>query len=655
MKLRAAFRACSFVAASLVRPATADEPVTVTVVGDVRPPGEVAAEPFVSTSRVERERLASPGLRAGDVLRSEAGVQITESGGLGAPATASIRGATAAQTPIYLGGVRLNDLVGGVADLATLPLWLIERVDVYRGNAPLSADELGIGGAILFEPRRPGRDEAGAGATLGSFGTQAAFGYLAAANGEGAVLLGVSAERADNDYPFTDDRGTLFRPDDDVAARRRNADASLLDGWLLARLYAARNARLELLVNYAAREQGAPKLAQVPSESARSRLERALMALSARLYLDDARRQLLTLRTSVLSASSELSDPARELGTLSEQTLIGGRRVEQQALWELAAFDGLQAAVSASGSVERLARRDGDSESSASASTLRGAGRLQWGRERGLALFGLLGAECRATKPRGGGCGEPTPVGRVGLGFRAASSTTYLTLSRYQRTPALGELYGAGVLVRGNSELEPELGLGVDLGTRLTQRVGDVAAHLETSLFARTARELVAYARTAQGYVVPLNVNAARVLGLELTAGALMFEHLGLHLSATLLDARDTTPDSRLRNDFLPFVSRLALAPRLVLTTGERAGRVLSRADLGVDFLYLSNRFADSAGLVLIPEQTTWGAQVAAGWWGGLLVTRARLANALNAPRFDVVGYPLPKRSMYLSAEVRTP
>ena len=131
--------------------ALAEEPVTVTVVGEARPESEVASEPFVATSRIRRERLQAPALRAADVLRSEAGVQIAEAGGLGAPATASVRGASAAQTPVYLGGVRLNDQVGGVVDLSTIPLWLIERVDLYRGNAPSSA---GLRPAAKLRPLR---------------------------------------------------------------------------------------------------------------------------------------------------------------------------------------------------------------------------------------------------------------------------------------------------------------------------------------------------------------------------------------------------------------------------------------------------------------------------------------------------------------------
>jgi iron complex outermembrane receptor protein len=640
---------------SFQRPAAADEPVTITVQGQARPRGELPSEPFVSTSRVERERLAAPALRLPDVLRSETGVQISESGGLGAPATAAIRGATAAQTPVYLGMVRLNDLVGGVADLSTLPLWLIDHVDVYRGNAPFEADELGIGGAILLEPRKPRRPEAATGATLGSFGTRAAFGYLAVADGDDGVLAGVAAERADNDYTYDDDRGTLFQGGDDTRRKRQNADSRLHDGWLLARLRASPRARLELLLNSVSREQGAPKLALLPSEQARAELRRSLAALTARVLLDADGASALTLRTSLLDAVTELHDPARELGTLSEQTRVHGRRVEQQAIWQLAIGERWHAGLAASGSSETLARRDDAAESSARASSLRGAGRLEWRSAWGASVFGLLAAQCRATTPGPGGCRDVEPTGRVGVGLRGADYTAFLTVSRYQREPMLGELYGAGLLVRGNAELRPELGVGAELGARASKRFAAVEAHASASVFGRQASDLIAYARSAQGYVVPLNVRSARVLGVEASLGALLLQHLGLDCGITLLEPRDTTEERRLENDYLPFSSRLVLAPRLRVTTGELAGRALSRAELSVDASYLSSRFADAAGLIVIPEQTTLGVSAAASWLSGALVTRARLANALDTDRFDVVGYPLPGRSVYVSAELHSP
>jgi vitamin B12 transporter len=635
--------------------ALAEEPVTIIVQGDKRPEGELANEPYVASSRVTRERLAAPGVRVPDVLRGEAGVQIAESGGLGAPATASIRGATAAQTPVYLGGVRLNDQVGGVADLSTIPLWLVERVDLYRGNAPFDADELGIGGAIFFEPRRPKQREAAAGVTLGSFGTRAGFGYFSVGNDDAGVLVGLSGERADNDYEFTDNRGTLFQTGDDARRARSNADTRLRDVWILGRAKPSDRVRLDFTLNNVAREQGVPKLALVPSRSARAELSRTLAAVTARLGLGPAGRNLLTLRTSLLDGATLLHDPERELGTLTAETELHGRRAEQRAALELPLGQRLRFALSTDGSAETLARRDGSATTAAKATTLGSVARLDFKFWREASLFGLLGAQCRSTQPGDHGCAHFEPTGRLGAGFRGNGYTMFANVSRYQRQPTLGELYGAGVLVRGNTSLRPELGLSADVGARGLLRAGAWSFHGEASAFVRSADDLVSYARAAQGYVVPVNVGRARVAGLELGVGARAFEHLELGCNLSLLDPRDTTPGRRLENDFLPFMSRLVLSPRALLTTGELAGDTLKRADLSADLSYGSNRFADPAGLVVIPEQTTLGVTGSASWLSGVLMTRVRVANLTGAQRFDIVGYPLPGRSVYASLEVHAP
>jgi iron complex outermembrane receptor protein len=551
--------------------------------------------------------------------------------------------------------VRLNDQVGGAADLSTIPLWLVERVDVYRGNAPFEADELGIGGAIFFEPRRPKRNEAAAGATLGSFGTRAGFGYFSLGDDRAGVLAGLSGERADNDYRFTDNRGTLFQSSDDARRARSNADTRLHDAWILARARPSDRARLELTLNNVSREQGVPKLALVPSRSARAELSRTLAALTARLGLGASGRNLLTLRTSVLDGRTNLHDPERELGTLTEETVLRGRRVEQRGALELRLTERIKLAVSADGSAETLARQDGAASSAAKASALAGVARLDWKFWREASVFGLLAAQCRSTAPGEQGCAHFEPIGRLGVGWRGNGYTLFANVSRYQRQPTLGELYGAGVLVRGNSQLRPELGLSADAGARGLLRLGPWALHAESNVFVRGASDLVTYVRTAQGYVVPVNVGRARVAGLELALGARAFEHVEIGCNVTLLEPRDTTEGRRLQNDFLPFMSRMVLAPRVLLTTGDLPERTLNRADLSAELTYLSNRFADAGGLIVIPEQTTLGVTGAASWLGGVVVTRVRLANVLDAQRFDIVGYPLPGRSVYGSLEVHAP
>ena len=191
----AAFAAAGLSALAPARARADDEPASpsqVDVHGTPRSPADAPKDPTVAGSVVAREDIAAPGLRTAEVLRSQVGVQVTETGGVGTPATASVRGATAAQLPVYLAGIPLNDDVAGSADLSRIPLWLVDRIEIYRGNAPLEADRLGIGGAIFVEPRKPHGTEAGAGETFGSWGERGAWGFAAAGDRDASVLAGVA-------------------------------------------------------------------------------------------------------------------------------------------------------------------------------------------------------------------------------------------------------------------------------------------------------------------------------------------------------------------------------------------------------------------------------------------------------------------------------
>ncbi|MFW5741310.1 MAG: TonB-dependent receptor, partial [Myxococcota bacterium] len=150
------------------QPAPHPEPppvIDVTVRGaKLRPPSS-PRDPTAASTVVSKEALKSPGATSADVLSRVPGVQVSRTGSAADISTASIRGATSAQTPVYFAGILLNDDVAGTADLSTIPLWMLDRVEVYRGHAPGFAQQLGIGGAVFFEPRLPRRTRVGAGQT----------------------------------------------------------------------------------------------------------------------------------------------------------------------------------------------------------------------------------------------------------------------------------------------------------------------------------------------------------------------------------------------------------------------------------------------------------------------------------------------------------
>src|SRR5690606_4530391 len=120
--------------------------------------------------------------------------------------------------------------------------------------------------------------------------------------------------------------------------------------------------------------------------------------------------------------------------------------------------------------------------------------------------------------------------------------------------------------------------------------------------FARNSRDLITYVRTAQGYLRPVNRDTARTLGSELVVGARPLAGVVFEGHLSLLDARDTSPTRTTTNDVLPFVSR---ATAFVRGRYEHAfdGDVVDSAAFGASYVHQSSRYADPAGLAVIPAQ----------------------------------------------------
>jgi iron complex outermembrane receptor protein len=572
---------------------------------------------------------------------------------MGAPATASLRGATAAQTPVYLGGVRINDEVGGAANLSDVPLFLVDRVEVYRSNAPPEV-ELGVGGALLFEPKRLRRSELGLGVVGGSYGTRGANAYASYGNGSRWLLAGTSVSAAENDYEFFDKNGQLLDGTEGRPARLPNADATLKSFWLLGGSDTA-DGKLELLFHHSDREQGATKLAQRPSESARASYTRDAVALTSSLPIDAFRGEL-RLSTAATTATTVLDDPQDELGLARKYVETPGERLEQNVSATQTHESGLRVSEQLGVSTDRLRRfeRQGGAlveAVSARRFTLRPSLGAELPVGGGFSVSALGALRCYDTSTSGlEACSTLLPEGRVGAAFEASGLELYGNVGRYNRPPTLGELYGATQLVRGNDTLVAEKGQSAELGLRLQSASGP-RLWLDAAAFARRTSALITYVPTAQGYLHPVNRDSARTLGGELSVGAEPLTGLESSVNASVLDARDTSPDRETVNDVLPFSSRFTLSG-LVGYTARFEGTV-DEVGANVRCIHQSSRYADPAGLAVIPAQTSVDLEVVARFLARNLTTRARMANLFDERRFDVVGFPLPGRSAFFSLEAK--
>ena len=172
--------------------AYADEAQTLDAVQVTANRSEIATNKTLASvtviNRADIEQSQAPDIA--DLLSQQAGLDIVRSGGSGSNVSVFTRGSNSNHTLILINGVRVNTAVQGSYDFSSLPLALIDRVEIVRGPRAALWGSDAIGGVIqIFTRERSsfaefragsyGRAEFDVGFGLGdqenNFG--AAFGY----------------------------------------------------------------------------------------------------------------------------------------------------------------------------------------------------------------------------------------------------------------------------------------------------------------------------------------------------------------------------------------------------------------------------------------------------------------------------------------------
>lgn len=616
----------------------------------------------VASSVVLREQLERPGATASEVLATLPGVSVLRVGSATEFASASVRGADSRQIPVYLANIPLNDDVSGSADLSMLPLWMVQRIEVYRGASPQDGVRAGLGGAVYFEPLRPGKPGLGALASVGSFGERGVALRAAVGGANASSLLAVRYSQADNDYLFVNDHGQRFDLIETIE-RRKNADYSDVDAWSVSDWRTRSGLRISTVLHGMRREQGATSTALNPSRYARAERRRILAGVSGTMPCADDGSCELSLTASALNAGTTLLDPYRELrvtgGDWSNQE---GERWLQTAQLMLAPLSVLQLRALVFHADERLALRHDVAPPRDAAIRELGASVQAVGfPDQRLSPALLVSARCawtsgeymqftRKIAREDTTCAAMPPDVRVGLRYALLPNVTLLSnAGRFTQIPSLGQLYGVNSAVTGNHALEAEISDNLDIGARASLETKGLRIDGETFLFARWASQLIQYQRTSMNTVAPFNLGRARFMGAEAAVSALAFHWLQSRTALTLLDPRKLgVSDSD--NAILPMQARSQLSQSLtVLGTFPRLSAL--HAALSVHYRHQASRYMDSAGLVVLPAQHRVDADVRLE----LPQLGARLMLAVNNladnRMLDLLGLPLPGRSFHASLE----
>lgn len=151
-----------------------------------------------------------------DVLHTLPAVWVRSLGGFGTSATVGTRGLGAAHTAVFVDGFPMGDAENATIDVSPFSLHRLNTVTIDVGEAselPVPVRALGASTLHFTTLRRPLRIWS----TVGAFGYRAAGAVSSFSTPAGQLQLQLDGEKADNDFPFVFDNGTLRE------TRRRHA------------------------------------------------------------------------------------------------------------------------------------------------------------------------------------------------------------------------------------------------------------------------------------------------------------------------------------------------------------------------------------------------------------------------------------------------
>ncbi len=593
-----------------------------------------------------------------DVIERGAGVHIRRYGGLGAYSVASVRGSTPGQVEVYLDGVPLRSGQWGVSDLSELPIAGVERIEVFRGVAPVEFGASPIGGVIHLVTSPPERASVSVSQTGGSYETWRTSLSATTRLGPVAAALSVSRLSSEGDYEYLNRNGTLENEVDDAVVPRRNNHIEQTNALLRLTTDEFRGWSFGLTDELLLREHGIPGIENVPILDAHADIASNLLRITA-----DTPEWPVHGSVGVWHSTrrDRFYNPANEVGlhrsdTIDRTTTVGadGRA---STYWH-AGRQTLTAFASLRG--ERYVPEDVDPRVGVGFTRKRTTVtlafedrvRLADGRIEVAATLRHVGASDNYTgAPPFGAPPEPldelhrVDIASPSLGLRVTPwdwLTVKAGLSKNGRIPTMLETFGAGGTVEANTELGPETARAIDGGVVLSPWNGRL--FLEASVFRIEAEDLIIFLQNSQRTVKAFNLESARTDGFELSARS----ELGawsLSGAYTRLEAVNTGPSPVYNGKTLPHTPEQELFARASWSDDV--------ATFWYEHRWQSESWRDRANLA---ENRSEARHLAGGGFRfeivpGRLALAGEIINAGNERTADVEGFPLPGRSAYATLE----
>ncbi len=582
-----------------------------------------------------------------DAIKTVPGLGISDDGPEGAQKAVSIRGSTTNEVLVLVDGLRVNNAMSGIADLADIPADNIDRIEVLRegGSALYGGDA--VGGVVNIITKKkaaplvltfengsyiPTAHVEGYGFSKAEEGADAAslvdeqkamFSWAPAAGclqfrGSGSFT------RADNAYTFIDSNG-----DDRVLqnAALLGGDGSFgltfpcLEGSLAADLSGGYSQKGDPGI------QSSPTLAATEVDSS----GRGSIKYSTDRFLADA----LSLDATLYAQYSgiDYEDAATPANDGRSMVYIGGGDIQQKA----SISDALSFVYGGS-----FAYTQARSDTVGSPSRIAGGAYFEPVMEAGALSFRPAirydyYSDFFASDPLGG-------IGAtMAIAYRLSETDVLkLNLSRSYRVPTFEDLYWpASNGAEGDPGLRPETGYAADFGFSRTR--GDFS--YDATAFVRYARDVILWQEGSDGIWRPSNYGAALYPGLEQELSTAFAKHYRASLNYSFLYSYILSDGFSMGDD-----RRLPMTPvhSLNATLAYEAGRLSWSATAK----YASLRFLTTANVGYLPDYFTLDAVVK--WEFTARYSAYAAADNLFDEQYEIVNdYPMPGTKLRLGLEIR--
>ncbi|MBN7768754.1 TonB-dependent receptor [Marinobacter daepoensis] len=613
-------------------------------------------DPSQATSPVrviERREFENRTVNLSEVLSTQTGVQIRQSGGLGSYSSVSLRGSTTRQVQVVVDGMLLNDPVTGGVDMGKLGLHDIARIQVYPGSAPAQFAQAGIGGVVVMETLgKDIEDTTRVNLGAGSFDTYKAGAFKSGSHEDFYYWISLDQQSSNNDFEYPNE-SDWFNPNDGKTTTRRNADytqktVSSKFGW-----EPSQTRRIDALIQFNDNKQGVPAIqnwrsnkAYLANETLRTQFHYqqqdwldGQLHSSHRLLFADLNERYNNTTGRVGLGTSDLHTDTRQIGLvntlsvlLKAHTFSGTLDISHYDYEQNDRLDELE-----TDKRERLQFASALSHQWQSPQhRLRTQATLRYLQVHDDSDESLLGQQRRKLSS------ETSHFGwQLGANYLLFDDWTISgNISQQTRIPTLEELHGDRGSFNGNDDLKPEESLNYEASLRTERAWG----HAEITGFFRDLDPAIVAIYDARGVGTYTNLSA-EIYGTELDARYQINQNWSLYGNATLQESKNLGAKIKDRqNKLLPGIYHESY---LIGGTWRRGALTFD-----LEYLFGNNLYYDAANLLEADTKQLFNATISIDrvWPNRSFSTISLEMRNINDEVYqDFNRYPSPGRSWFIN------